>query len=62
MRRNIALDDKDRQLLGLLRQDARMATAALVSAKPCRNPPASPTPVSRHAIGVGVTKVNHPAA
>ena len=29
MRRNIELDDKDRQLLGLLRQDARMATAAL---------------------------------
>ena len=29
MRRNVQLDDKDRQLLGLLRQDARLATAAL---------------------------------
>jgi len=29
MRRNVQLDEKDRQLLGLLRQDARLATAAL---------------------------------
>ena len=29
MRRNAQLDDKDRQLLGLLRQDARLPTAAL---------------------------------
>src|ERR1039457_4017262 len=29
MRRNVQLDDKDRQLLGLLRQDARLPTAAL---------------------------------
>ena len=29
MRRNVQLDDKDRQLLGLLRQDARLSTAAL---------------------------------
>lgn len=29
MRRNVQLDDKDRQLLGLLRQDARLATASL---------------------------------
>jgi DNA-binding Lrp family transcriptional regulator len=29
MRRNVQLDGKDRQLLGLLRQDARLATAAL---------------------------------
>jgi DNA-binding Lrp family transcriptional regulator len=29
MRRNVQLDAKDRQLLGLLRQDARLATAAL---------------------------------
>jgi len=29
MRRNVQLDAKDRQLIGLLRQDARLATAAL---------------------------------
>ena len=29
MRRNVQIDDKDRQLLGLLRQDARLPTAAL---------------------------------
>ena len=29
MRRSVQLDDKDRQLLALLRQDARLATAAL---------------------------------
>ena len=29
MRRNVQLDDKDRQLLGLLRQDARLATPSL---------------------------------
>jgi DNA-binding Lrp family transcriptional regulator len=29
MRRNVELDAKDRQLLGLLRQDARLPTAAL---------------------------------
>jgi len=29
MRRNVQLDEKDRQLLGLLRQDARLPTAAL---------------------------------
>jgi DNA-binding Lrp family transcriptional regulator len=29
MRRNVQLDDRDRQLIGLLREDARMSTAAL---------------------------------
>ena len=29
MRRNVELDEKDKQLLNLLRQDARLATAAL---------------------------------
>lgn len=32
MRRNVQLDDRDRKLLGLLREDARLPTAALARA------------------------------
>ena len=32
MRRNVQLDDRDRRLLGLLREDARLPTAALARA------------------------------